>query len=219
MRRAEAQRDEDDDHEGKHSFGQSAGSSVFGQGVRAGLARQNAVGGISMRDSCGQHFKDDTGKLFKNDGGKDIATSSGENSDDGEGKCTSKSGGENFHSGKGFGNAGVVFVLGFGGLINQDAGDGHTEVNIVSRALKARVEGFASKHGSDQAASAKLRGTTDSVAWDVVEHRHQRQGAPPKRIHVQDGHGAGARGKVLLGQRGAVGGRRLDRGQGRWAVH
>ena len=40
----------------------------------------------------------------------------------------------------------------------------------MSRALKARVAGFASKHGLDQAASAKLRGTTDRVAWDVVEH-------------------------------------------------
>ena len=40
----------------------------------------------------------------------------------------------------------------------------------MSQALKARVAGFASKHGLDQAASAKLRGTTDRVAWDVVEH-------------------------------------------------
>ena len=76
----------------------------------------------------------------------------------------------NFHSGKGFGNAGGVFVLGFGGgLIDQDAGDGHTEVTIVSRASKARVAGFASKHGLDQAASAKLRGTTGSGARDVVQ--------------------------------------------------
>ena len=171
VRRAEAQRNEDEDYEGKHSFGRSAGSSVFGQGVRGSLARQNADGGISRRDFCGQRFKDDTGKLFKNDGGEDFETRSGENSDDGEGKCTSKSGGENFHSGKGFGNAGGVFVLGLGGgLIDQDAGDGHHKVNIVSQTLKARVAGFASKHGLDQTASAKLRGTTDGVAWDVVEH-------------------------------------------------
>ena len=164
MRRAEAQRNEDEDYEGKHSFGQSAGSS-------GSLARQNADGGISRRDFGGQRFKDDTGKLFKNDGGKDFETSGGENSDDGEGKRTSKSGGENFHSGNGFGIGGRVFVLGSGGgLIDQDAGDGHTEVNIVSQALQARVAGFASKHGLDQAASAKLRGTTDRAAWDVVEH-------------------------------------------------
>ena len=128
------QRNEDEDCESKHSLGQSAGSSVFGQGVRGSLARQNADGGISRRDTCGQRFEDDTGKLFKNDGGEDFETRSGENSDDGEGKCTSKSGG--------------VFVLGLGGgLIDQDAGDGNTEVNIVSRALKARVAGIASEHG------------------------------------------------------------------------
>ena len=47
--------------------------------------------------------------------------------------CGQRSGGEHFHSGKGFGSAGGVFVLGFGGgFIDQDAGDGHTEVNIVS---------------------------------------------------------------------------------------
>ena len=78
--RAEAQRNEDEDSEGKHSFGQSAGSSVFGQGVRGSLARQNVDGGISRRDFCGQRFKDDTGKLFKNDGGEDFETRSGENS-------------------------------------------------------------------------------------------------------------------------------------------
>ena len=110
--RSEAQRDKDEDCESKHSFGQSAGSSVFGQGVRGSLATENADGGILRRDSCGQRVKDDTGKLFKNDGGEDFETRSCKNSDDGEGKCTTKSGGENFHSGKGFGNVGGVLVLG-----------------------------------------------------------------------------------------------------------
>ena len=102
VRRVEAQRNDDDVHEGKHSCGESAGSSVFGQGVRASLDRQSAHGGISMRDFCGQRFKHDTGKLFKNDGGKDFETSSGENSDDGEGERTSKSGDEKIPQRQGF---------------------------------------------------------------------------------------------------------------------
>ena len=157
------------------------------------------------RDFCGQRFKDDTGKLFKDDGGEDFENSGGENSD-GEGERTSKSGGENSHSGKGFGNAGGVFVLGFGGgLDDQDAGDRHTEVNIVSQALKARVAGFASKHGLDQAASAKPPGHDGQCGTGCGGARRQRQGAQPKRIRIQDGHSEGARGNVLLGQRGAVG--------------
>ena len=100
-----------------------------------------------MRDFCGQRFKDDTGKLFKDDGGKDFETSGGENSDDGEGKRTSKSGGGKFPQRQGFRECWRRFRVG-----------------------QPRVAGFASKHGVDQAASAKLRGTTDSVARDVVEH-------------------------------------------------
>ena len=205
VRRVEVQRNDDDVHEGKHSCGESAGSSVFGQGVRASLDRQSAHGGISMRDFCGQRFKDDTGKLFKNDGGKDFETSSGENSDDGEGERTSKSGDEKIPQQQGFRECWRRFRVG----LRRRRRRAHRGLHRVP-GLEGQSGGLCIQAWPGPGRVGETPGHDGQWGTGCGRARHQRQGAQPKRIRIQDGHGEGARGKVLLGQRGAVGGRRLD---------
>ena len=96
------------------------------------------------------------------------------------------------------------------GIIDRDAGDGHTEVHVVSWALEAHVAGFVSEHCLDQVASAKLWGTTDSMECGRgIRCRVRNPSAPC----------SGARTKVPMGQRGAVDGRWLDGGSVGRAVH
>ena len=176
VRRAEAQRNEDEDYEGNHSFGQSAGSSVVGQGVRGSLEGTSAAG-----------------KLFKNDGGEDFETRKRRDFRRRRGYVHQQERRRKFPQRQGFRECWRRFRVGLGRRPHRPGRRrwAHRGQHCVP-GLEFQSGGLCIQAWLGPGRVGETPGHDGPCGVGCGRARHQRQGAQPKRIRIQDGDGGGA---------------------------